>query len=140
MGELIGQIVLVLVAAISAAGGIYATVVSRRQVRASADKTDAEKDQLEDATWIARLDALSRDLGKLQALSDARFERLVAIEQLITDHVEWDFMVMRECRSRGWNVPTPPSLVYVKRAVQEEKEAVAREIGENSGPIPKPER
>lgn len=137
MGEFIGQLVLVLIAAISAGGGIYATVVSRRQVAANADKTDAEAEQLGDATWIARLDALSRDLQKLQSLSDQRFERMVAVEQLITDHVSWDFKVVRLLRQHDIAIEDPPSLVYVQRRIREEKATIERERnGDDSGPMP----
>lgn len=122
MSPLIGQVVLVLIALISASGGIYATVVSRR-------KTEADTEQTTDQTWIARLEALSRDLGKLQLLSDERLERLVVLETLITDHLDWDFEVVRVLRKYDIAVDDPPSLVYVRRKLAEEKNAIQREMG-----------
>ena len=131
LDSLIGQVFLVIVACISAVGGIYATVVSRGKTDAEAGKTSAEKEKLEDATWITRLDALSNDLGRLQILSDERFERLVEIERLITDHVQWDFHVVRLLRQHDMEIDDPPSLVYVRRKLQEEKSALKRELGDN---------
>ena len=132
MSQLIGQIVLVVVAAIAASGGVYATFASRKQGQATAEKTGAEAEQIEDATWINRLNALGDELGRLQLLSDARFERLVEIEKLITDHVQWDFAMVRLARQHGWEVEDPPSLVYVKRKLQEEKAVLKQEMGDDT--------
>lgn len=137
MNGLVPQLFLVAVSLIAAAGGIYATWSSRKQLAAQAGKTGAETEQLEDATWIARLDALSRDLKKLQNLSDERFERMVAIETLVTNHVSWDFKVVRLLREHNIEVENPPSLVYVRAQIAEEKASIERERGTDSGPIPK---
>lgn len=116
------QILLVLVALVSAVGGIYSAIKSSK-------KTDAEAEATSDKTWITRLDALSKDLGKLQALSDERFERLVELETLITEHVTWDFRVVRMLREHGLECEDPPSLVYVRRKLAEEKNAIRQEMG-----------
>jgi hypothetical protein len=120
---------LVLIALISASGGIYATVVSRKKTGAEAMKTEVEAEQTSDKTWIQRLDALSNDLGRLQLLSDERFERLVELEMLITEHVTWDFTVVRLLRQHGIDIHEPPSLVYVRRKLAEEKNAIKKEMG-----------
>lgn len=129
MNSLIGQVFLVLIALISASGGIYATVVSRKKTGAEAMKTEVEAEQTSDKTWIQRLDALSNDLGRLQLLSDERFERLVELEMLITEHVTWDFTVVRLLRQHGIDIHEPPSLVYVRRKLAEEKNAIKKEMG-----------
>ncbi|AYQ98612.1 hypothetical protein SEA_RIPARIAN_38 [Mycobacterium phage Riparian] len=120
--SLITQAALVTVAAISAVGGIYSTYANRKQNSASADKTKKEGEQVGDQTWIRRLEALSQDFEKLQKLSDERFERLVEIEMLITEHVSWDFRIMRLLREHGIEAETPPSLVYVRHKLKEAQE------------------
>lgn len=135
INTLVGQIFLVLVTIASASGGLYSTWVSRKQIASNTKRTDVESEHMEDQTWISRLDALSRDLKRLQGLSDERFERLIEIETLITEHVQWDFKMVRECRARGWHVEDPPSLVYVKRKIQEEKAVIQKEMGNNSDTI-----
>lgn len=132
MNALVAQLFLVVIAAISSAGGIYATFVSRRQNSANAGKAEAETDHLEDSTWIQRLDALNRDFTKLQDLSDERFSRLVEIESMITKHVSWDFMALRLFREHNIEVDEPPSLVYVRRKLQAEKDAI-KQILNDSG-------
>lgn len=130
MNHLVGQLFLLAVAVVSATGGIYATVANRKKTSAEAGKTEAEKQHVSDATWIRRIEAISRDLGNLQTLSDERFERLVELERLITEHVAWDFKMVRLARQHGWDVDDPPSLVYVKRKLAEEKNAIKKEMGE----------
>lgn len=131
LDTLVGQLFLVIVAAISAAGGIYATYVSRKTTDAAAEKSSAESEHIEDQTWINRLDALSKDFNRLQKLSDSRFERLVELERLITEHVSWDFTMVRLAREHGWEIEDPPSLVYVKQELQKEKAIIEREINGN---------
>lgn len=129
MNSIITQVCLLLAALISSTGGIYAVVASRKRTDSEAKKFDKESEDIGDKTWIQRLDALSKDFAKLQVLSDERFQRLVEIEMLITEHVSWDFQMVRECRSRGWSVSDPPSLVYVKQKL---KEAQERELANGS--------
>jgi hypothetical protein len=129
MNSLTGQLFLVLIAVVSASGGIYATVVSRNKIRAEVVKVQADTAHVSDKTWIERLDALSRDLGRLQTLSDQRFAYLMELERLITAHVTWDFKVVRLLREHGIEVDEPPSLVYVKQKLTEVKSAMKRDMG-----------
>lgn len=139
LNNIVGQVFLVLISVISASGGIYATIMSRKKAGAEAMKTEAEAEHTSDKTWIQRLDALSTDLGRLQLLSDERFERLVELETLITDHVTWDFKVVRMLRGHGLDCEDPPSLVYVRRKLAEEKNAIKKEMGSEEIKDPDPD-
>jgi hypothetical protein len=125
LNSLYTQIGLVLVALISAAGGVYSIIASKSERDAQADKTAGEAEQINDQTWINRLSALGKDFDRLQTLSDERFARLVEIETLITEHVAWDFQIMRVLREHGIEVDSPPSLVYVRKKL---KEAQSKEV------------
>jgi len=129
LNNVIVQIGLVLAAAISAAGGIYAVIASK-------DKTEAETEQLSDSTLIQRLNALSKDFDRLQQLSNERFIKLIEIETLVTRHVSWDFQVVRECRRRGWDIEDPPSLEYVRQKLDEAKEKEIEQQHQHDGTSP----
>lgn len=109
-------------AGIGTLGGVYSVVVSRGTREAATRKTAGEAVHIEDRTWIDRLEALDKQFTKLQALSDDRFEKLVAIEMAITEHVQWDYEVVREGRKVGLHIPDPPSLQYIRRLTEEAKD------------------
>jgi hypothetical protein len=114
-----------------ASGGVavYAVLVSRSAREASTRKTAGEATAVEDKVWIERVTALSDDFKRLQDLSDTRFDRLVRIEMAVTEHLEWDHMVVRKCREGihisgvhyPIDIPDPPSLQYIKAQVEEAK-------------------
>lgn len=106
---------------------MYATVAAKRQRDADAEKTSKESEAVGDQTWISRLYALTGDFNLLQRLSDERFERLVEIETLITEHVSWDHQVVRLLRQHNILVDDPPSLVYVRRKLHEAQEREKRQ-------------
>lgn len=120
------QFGLVAVAASSSIGAVYAVIASRGNREAEAGKTVKETEHLGDQTWITRLEALDRDFAKLQALSDARFQRLLQIETLITEHISWDFMVQRKLRELGEDIPNPPSLAYIQQQARQAVEETAK--------------
>lgn len=128
LDSVVAQFGLVAVTATSSLGAVYAVIASRGNREADAEKTERESEQLSDQTWINRLEALDRDFTKLQALSDARFQRLVQIETRITEHISWDFMVLRRLRKLGETVPDPPSL----SAIQEQ---ARQAVVDNSNPL-----
>lgn len=122
LNSTITQIGLVTVAVISLTGSVVSLWSSRRNRKAEAGRTEREAERIGDKTWIERLDALARDFDRLQQLSDERFAKLVEIEMLITEHVDWDWQVIRLLREHGIPVSDPPSLVYVRRKLQEAKD------------------
>lgn len=125
------QVGLVLVALISAGGGIFSVMATRSQRQADVEKSERESEHIGDKTWIQRLEALSRDFEKLQRLSDARFSKLVDMEMLITEHVSWDWRVIRVLRENGIAIDPPPSLVAVRIQIKEAQQ-VEKEI--SNGP------
>lgn len=121
MWEVIGPIMLALAALISATGGIYAIIVSKSTHAAQTKKTANEAVAVGDTTWIQRLEALNRNFEALQTLSDDRFRKLVAIEELLADHVSWDWAAVRKFREHGIPIEDPPSLIVVQQLARENK-------------------
>jgi hypothetical protein len=122
---------------------LYAVVVSRSVREASTRKTASEATAVEDQVWIDRVNALSSDFKRLQELSDARFDRLVRIETAITEHLQWDHLVVRTCREGiciggerySLDIPDPPSLQYIKQEVAAAKqtEQETRQVVQRNG-------